>query len=149
MPKRRAAELIGVGVLAGLAACSTALLTWSVADPSLNHATATPIHNLLGRPGAVVADIAMQFFGLACVVALIAPAFWGWRLVAQKRLDRVRIKLALWLAGSTMAAGCASLLPAPTSWPLPTGLGGVIGDAVLYAPRHFLGGSALGWRSPV
>ncbi len=144
MPKRRAAELIGVCVLASLAASCAALLTWSVADPSLNHATATPIHNLLGRPGAVVADIAMQFFGLACVVALIAPAFWGWRLLTQKRLDRVKGKLALWLAGSTLAAGCASLLPAPASWPLPTGLGGVVGDAVLWTPRHLLAGSALG-----
>jgi S-DNA-T family DNA segregation ATPase FtsK/SpoIIIE len=144
MPKRRAAELIGVCVLASLAASCAALLTWSVADPSLNHATATPIHNLLGRPGAVVADIAMQFFGLACVVALIAPAFWGWRLLTQKRLDRVKGKLALWLAGSTLAAGCASLLPAPASWPLPTGLGGVVGDAVLRTPRHLLAGSALG-----
>ncbi len=144
VPKRRVAELIGVCVLASLAASCAALLTWSVADPSLNHATATPIHNLLGRPGAVVADIAMQFFGLACVVALIAPAFWGWRLVTLKRLERVRSKLALWLAGSTLAAGCASLLPAPASWPLPTGLGGVVGDAVLWTPRHVLAGSALG-----
>jgi S-DNA-T family DNA segregation ATPase FtsK/SpoIIIE len=142
-PKRRAAELIGFCVLAGVAACSAALLTWSVADPSLNHATSTPVHNLLGRPGAVVADIAMQFFGLACALALIAPAFWGWRLIAQKRLDRIGVKLALWLAGSTMAAGFASLLPAPTSWPLPTGLGGVIGDVVLYPLRRLLAGSPL------
>jgi DNA segregation ATPase FtsK/SpoIIIE, S-DNA-T family len=144
MPKRRVAELIGVGVLACLAASCAALLTWSVADPSLNHATATPIHNLLGRPGAIVADIAMQFFGLACVAALIAPAFWGWRLVTEKHLDRFRNKLVLWLAGTTTAAGCASLLPAPASWPLPTGLGGVVGDAVLWTPRYFLSGSALG-----
>ncbi|MGD0642031.1 MAG: DNA translocase FtsK [Roseiarcus sp.] len=144
MPKRRGAELIGACVLAGLAAACAALLTWSVADPSLNHAAATPIHNLLGRPGAVLADIAMQFFGLGCVAALIAPAFWGWRLVTTKRLDRVRIKLALWFGGWMAAAGCASLLPAPASWPLPTGLGGVVGDAVLWTPRHFLAGSALG-----
>ncbi len=144
LPKRRAAELIGLCVLASLAASCAALLTWSVADPSLNHATATPIHNLLGRPGAIVADIAMQFFGLACAVALIAPAFWGWRLLTQKRLDRVKGKVALWLAGSTLAAGCASLLPAPASWPLPTGLGGVVGDAVLWAPWRLLAGSALG-----
>jgi S-DNA-T family DNA segregation ATPase FtsK/SpoIIIE len=143
MPKRRGAELLGVCVLAALAACCAALLTWSVADPSLNHATATPIRNLLGRPGAIVSDIAMQFLGLGCVVALIAPAFWGWRLVTHKRLDRIRTKLALWLAGTTLAAGCASLLPAPTSWPLPTGLGGVIGDAVLWTPRHVFGGSGL------
>jgi S-DNA-T family DNA segregation ATPase FtsK/SpoIIIE len=144
MPKRRAAELIGAGVLAALAAACAALLTWSVADPSLNHATSTPIHNLLGRPGAIVSDIAMQFFGLACVVALVAPAFWGWRLVTHKGLDRVRNKLGLWVVGSTLAAGCASLLPAPASWPLPTGLGGVVGDAALWAPRYFLAGSALG-----
>ena len=144
MPKRRAAEFIGLCLLAGLGAASAALLTWSVADPSLNHATSTPIHNLLGRPGAVVADIAMQFFGLACVVALIAPAFWGWGLVTHKRLARVRNKLILWFAGSIVAAACASLLPAPASWPLPTGLGGVIGDAVLWAPRRLLAGSPLG-----
>jgi len=144
IPKRRAAELAGLCVLAGVGAACASLLTWSVADPSLNHATSTPIHNLLGRPGAVTSDIAMQFFGLACVVALIAPAFWGWRLISRKRLERARNKLALWLAGSILAAGCASLLPAPASWPLPTGLGGVIGDAVLWAPRHALAGAALG-----
>jgi len=90
MPKRRAAEVVGLSVLAGVAAVCAALLTWSVADPSLNHATATPIHNLLGRPGSIVADVAMQFFGLACVVALVPPAHWGWRLMADKRLDRLR-----------------------------------------------------------
>jgi S-DNA-T family DNA segregation ATPase FtsK/SpoIIIE len=144
MPKRRAAELVGLTVLATLAAACAALLTWSVADPSLNHATATPIHNLLGRPGAVVADVAMQFFGLACVVALVPPAHWGWRLMTDKRLDRIRNKLILWVLGTALSAACASLLPAPTSWPLPTGLGGVVGDALLWAPRQLLAGSSLG-----
>src|SRR5579872_6255156 len=100
MPKRRAAELIGLAVLAGVGAVCAALLTWSVADPSLNHATSTPIRNLLGRPGSIVADVAMQFFGLACVVALIPPAHWGWRLMTDKRLDRIRNKLALWVLGA-------------------------------------------------
>ncbi|THD45952.1 MAG: DNA translocase FtsK, partial [Bradyrhizobium sp.] len=144
MPKRRAAELIGLAVLAGVGAACAALLTWSVADPSLNHATSTPIRNLLGRPGSIVADVAMQFFGLACVVALIPPAHWGWRLMTDKRLDRIRNKLALWVLGAALSAGCAALLPAPASWPLPTGLGGVIGDALLWAPRQLLSGSSLG-----
>ena len=86
----------------------------------------------------------MQFFGLACVVALIPPAHWGWRLTTEKRLDRIRNKLILWVVGSALAAGCASLLPIPASWPLPTGLGGVIGDAVLWAPRRLLAGWPLG-----
>jgi len=143
-PRRRGAELVGLCLLAGLSAACAALLTWSAADPSLSHAASAPAHNLLGRPGAIVADVAMQFFGVACVAALIAPAFWGWRLLAEKRLDRVPGKLALWLIGAIAAAGCASLLPAPGSWPLPTGLGGVVGDAVLWAPRRLLAGAAPG-----
>ena len=79
-PGRRAAELIGVGLLGAVAGASVALMTWSVEDPSLNHATSTPIHNWLGKGGAIGSDIAMQFLGLACVVALAAPACWGWRL---------------------------------------------------------------------
>ena len=38
-PKRRAAELAGLAALAGVAGLTLALLTWSVSDPSLNHAT--------------------------------------------------------------------------------------------------------------
>ncbi|MFZ2110298.1 MAG: DNA translocase FtsK 4TM domain-containing protein, partial [Roseiarcus sp.] len=143
IPRRRAAEMLGATILAGVAGSSLALLSWSVEDPSLNHATSTPIHNWLGKTGAIGADIAMQFVGVACVVALTSPAFWGWRLLTEKRLAGPRSRLGLALLGTTSAAGFASLLPAPASWPLPTGLGGVVGDAVLWAPRRFCGGSTI------
>ncbi|MGD0723735.1 MAG: DNA translocase FtsK, partial [Roseiarcus sp.] len=143
-PRRRAAELVGLGVIGGVGALALALLTWSVEDPSLNHATGTAIHNLLGAPGAVAADIAMQAMGLACVAALAPPAFWGWRLVTQRRLERARVRFAAWLVGAVAAAGLASFLPAPARWPLPTGLGGVLGDAVLAAPRYLFAGSTSG-----
>jgi DNA segregation ATPase FtsK/SpoIIIE, S-DNA-T family len=143
-PKRRAAELIGLAALSGVGAMSLALLTWSVEDPSLNHATSTAIHNLLGAPGAIAADIAMQSMGLSCVVALTPPAFWGWRLMTRRKLERARLRLALWIAGSIASAGLASFLPAPARWPLPTGLGGVLGDAVLWLPRYFFSNAASG-----
>jgi S-DNA-T family DNA segregation ATPase FtsK/SpoIIIE len=143
-PKRRAAELMGLGVFSGVGAMSLALLTWSVDDPSLNHATSTAIHNLLGAPGAIAADVAMQSMGLSCVVALTPPAFWGWRLMTRRRLERARLRLALWIAGSIASAGLASFLPAPTRWPLPTGLGGVLGDAVLWIPRYFFANATSG-----
>ena len=127
-----------------------ALLTWSVADPSLNHATNAPIHNLLGGPGAITADIAMQLLGLACIAALVPPAFWGWTLLTERRLEDPRLKGGLYLAGVTAAAALASLLPVPGSWPLPTGLGGVVGDALLVLPRRLFSGSTWGhggdWR---
>ena len=137
-PKRRAAEIAGLLALASVAGLTLALLTWSVSDPSLNHATNAHIHNLLGAPGAIAADLVMQFIGLASAALLAPPAFWGWSLVTQRRLDRPRLKVGLYLIGVIAAAGLASLLPAPGSWPLPTGLGGVVGDAVLAIPRRVL-----------
>src|SRR5271169_6053169 len=137
-PKRRAAEIAGLVALAGVASLTLALLTWSVSDPSLNHATNERVHNLLGAPGAIAADLVMQFIGLASAALLIPPAFWGWSLVSQRRLERPRLKVGLYLGGVIAAAGLASLLPAPGSWPLPTGLGGVVGDAVLAIPRRVL-----------
>src|SRR5579872_3909641 len=137
-PKRRAAEIAGLAALAGVAGLTLALLTWSVSDPSLNHATSARIHNLLGAPGAIAADLVMQFIGLASAALLVTPAFWGWSLLTQRRLDRPRLKAGLYLSGVVAAAALASLLPAPGSWPLPTGLGGVVGDAALMIPRRIL-----------
>ena len=137
---RRVAETIGGVLLVGLVGLGFALLTWSVQDPSLNHATSAPIHNWLGAPGAVVADLLMQMFGLASIAILMPVAFWGWRLVTTRRLARVGMRLALLFAGSLCAAGIAALLPITAHWPLPTGLGGVMGDIVMAIPRRLLSG---------
>jgi DNA segregation ATPase FtsK/SpoIIIE, S-DNA-T family len=137
-PKRRAAEIGGLVALAGVASLTLALLTWSVSDPSLNHATNARVHNLLGAPGAIAADLVMQFLGLASAALLAPPALWGWSLITRRRLERPRLKAGLYLTGVIATAGLASLLPAPGSWPLPTGLGGVVGDAVLALPHRLL-----------
>ena len=137
-PKRRAAEIAGLVALASVAGLTLALLTWSVSDPSLNHATSAHIHNLLGAPGAIAADLVMQFIGLASAALLVPPAFWGWSLLTARRLERPRMKAGLFLGGVIAMAALASLLPAPGSWPLPTGLGGVVGDAILAIPHRLL-----------
>ena len=143
-PKRRAAELAGLAVLSAVTGLGLALLTWSVSDPSLNHATNAPVHNLLGKPGAIASDIAMQLLGLGCIAALPPPAFWGWAFLTGRRLESLRVKAGLYLAGVAAAAALASLLPAPGSWPLPSGLGGVVGDALLAAPRRLFSGARWG-----
>src|SRR5271165_336997 len=143
-PKRRAAETLGAAALAAVFGLAVALLTWSVEDPSFNHATNAPIHNFLGGPGAIVADIVMQMLGIACIAGLAPPAFWGWRLLTERRLAFPRRKAAFYIVGIAAAAALASFLPAPGSWPLPTGLGGVVGDALLKLPRRLTAGSTSG-----
>ena len=129
--RRRAAEITGLALLAVSAACGLALVTWSVQDPSLNHAIDGPVRNLLGRPGAIVADILMQLLGVASIALLAPPALAGLRLLAGRPLRRARLRIVLWIVGSRRRRGVASALPATARWPLPTGLGGVVGDAVL------------------
>ncbi|MBV8566215.1 MAG: DNA translocase FtsK [Methylobacteriaceae bacterium] len=142
--RRRAAELIGAALLGGAAAMAFALATWSVRDPSINHATDGPVRNILGFPGAIVADLVMQMIGMASVAALTPPAFWGWRLLSRRRLNQPKLRVALWLVGAAATAALASLLPVTDRWPLPTGLGGVAGDAILALPRRLLGGTVAG-----
>ena len=69
-----------------MAGAGISLLSWSIDDPSLNHSTSTIAHNWLGKGGAIVADLLMQFLGVGSAAALAPPAAWGWRLVTERRL---------------------------------------------------------------
>ncbi|MCB8819182.1 DNA translocase FtsK [Microvirga rosea] len=136
---RRAQEMIGLCLLVLAGAVAASLATWSVDDPSLNNATDAPIRNLLGWPGAIVADLLMQLLGLGSIAALLPLALWGWRLMKSGHLGRAQLRLALWVLGAGAATALASALPATDRWPLPTGLGGVVGDAVLTAGKAVTG----------
>src|SRR5947209_4983615 len=142
--RRRVHEIVG-GALIGVAGvAAVALATWSVQDPSLSHATNAPVRNMLGLPGAIGADLMMQLLGIATIALLFPLAAWGWRLLTHRPRDRERVRLVLWIIGAGAAAGFASCLPASKSWPLPTGLGGVIGDAMLRAPAWVFGAPLSG-----
>jgi len=136
---RRLRELAGVGLLGLTAAAVVALATWSVRDPSLSHATSAPVRNLLGMPGAITADLLMQLIGLASIALIVPVAAWGWRLTSHAPLSRELLRMCAWLGGAVLATGFAGCLPRTPSWPLPTGLGGVIGDLVLRVPAAVIG----------
>jgi len=137
--KRRLRETGGIALISLAMMAALALATWSVQDPSLSHATNAPVRNLLGRPGAIAADLMMQLLGLGAVALLLPIAVWGYRLLGHRPLSRERLRVLLWLAGAVLMAAFASSLPHGGHWPLPSGLGGVIGDAVLRVPQKLLG----------
>ncbi|MFD2227908.1 DNA translocase FtsK 4TM domain-containing protein, partial [Microvirga arabica] len=136
---RRAQELTGLCLIAFAGAVAVALATWSVDDPSLNNATDLPVRNLIGWPGAIVADLFMQLLGLGAIAAVLPLALWGWRLMKSGALGRLQLRLALWVIGAGAATALASALPPTQSWPLPTGLGGVVGDAILAGAKAITG----------
>ncbi len=142
--KRRLRELGGLAVIAAVGTAAAALATWSINDPSFSHATRAPIRNLLGAPGAITADLAMQLLGLATLAMIVPAAFWGWRLFTHRPLDRIGWRFATWIGGGVFAAGYASCLPRTAHWPLPTGIGGVVGDALLRVIVAIAGGPLHG-----
>jgi len=141
--RRRLSELAGVALIALALLGALALATWSVQDPSLSHATQKPIHNLLGFPGAIFSDLAMQLLGLAAMLLLVPEALLGWRLITHRPVGD-KWRSLLWILATFLGAAFASTLPRIGSWPLPTGLGGVAGDAVLRLPAMIVGGHVVG-----
>ncbi len=142
--RNRAIELAGLLLLLVCGALALALATWSTRDPSINHATDSAVRNWLGSPGAIVADLIMQTIGVGAAPALLPLAAFGLRLIGHRRLDRVLWRLTLWISGVFCAATAASLLPVTDRWPLPTGLGGMMGDALFSLGRHSVGGGSVG-----
>ncbi|WP_244644631.1 DNA translocase FtsK [Azorhizobium oxalatiphilum] len=128
--RRRSSEICGVVVLGAALFALTALITWSAGDPSLSNATNAKVNNLLGRPGAVVADLLMQLFGLASLAIVLPMAVWGWRLVTHRRLRREQLRVAALTLGALGTSAVLGVFPTFGSWPMPTGLGGVMGDLV-------------------
>jgi len=120
-------RLIGIAVLAIVALTMAALASWSVDDPSLSYATAKPVANWLGFPGAVLADISFQVLGLGVITLLIPLAVWGWSFMRRRVPGKMPLRLIAWIAATALSTGVLAFLPAPDSWPLPTGMGGLIG----------------------
>ncbi|MCJ2029536.1 DNA translocase FtsK [Methylobacterium sp. J-043] len=136
---KRLTECGGLILFTGAVALTVALATWSINDPSLNHATDQRAHNVLGRPGAVVADLAMQLLGLGSIALALPPALWGVRLMRERDLPHGGLRIVLWFVGVLCASAVASALPPTDRWPLPTGMGGVAGDALLAGTRMLVG----------
>jgi DNA segregation ATPase FtsK/SpoIIIE, S-DNA-T family len=128
----------GLAIVAGACAAWAALVTWSVHDPSLNNATRAAPRNVLGHWGAVIADLGIQSLGLAAIILFLPLAAWGWHLVFRTVPERRRARLFTWPLAVILLAAALSALPQPKSWPLPNGLGGILGDFFM-AAAHIIG----------
>src|ERR1700744_2309337 len=144
--ERRLRELPGLGLITLAGVACAALMTWSVQDPSLSHATSRAIRNVIGYPGAIGADLLMQILGLGAIMVILPVAVWGWRMMTHRHFDREALRLGAWVLCMASAAGFASCWPHTGAWPLPTGLGGVVGDALVRAPAVVFGPPGILYR---
>src|SRR5258706_1846884 len=108
---RRFRELTGLGLIALCGVVAAALMTWSVQDPSLSHATSRPIRNIVGYPGAIGADLLMQILGLGAIMLILPLAVWGWRMLTHRGFDREALRIGCWILCTVISAGFFSCRP--------------------------------------
>src|ERR1700682_2869832 len=143
---RRFRELAGLSLIALSGVAAAPLMKCSGKDPSLSPATSRAIRNIVGYPGAIGADLLMQILGLGAIMLILPVAVWGWRMLTHRTFDREALRIACWVLCTVISAGFASCWPHGGAWPLPTGLGGVVGDALVRAPAVVFGPPGIIYR---
>jgi S-DNA-T family DNA segregation ATPase FtsK/SpoIIIE len=146
-------RIAGLAFFGAAAAGWLSLISWSIHDPSLNHAAKGSPTNLLGSFGATLADVLFQGLGLASIALFLPLVFWGASFFNGEWPEQPKLRFILWPLSAAMLSSGLGAMPLPAAWPLPNGLGGVAGD-ILSAPfiriggllepnmAHFIGGAA-------
>ena len=129
--RNRVRELSGFGIAVFGCGLLVALVSYAPTDPSWNTAKAGPAANLLGRPGAHVADLLIQTLGIGAFLLAVLPLFWAWRLMRHQPLDRVWWRVTSLLFGVLFLAAGLSPLPAIEGWAERGSLGGAVGSMIL------------------
>src|ERR1700729_291219 len=80
------------------------------------------------------------------LVGQLPAAIWGWRMLTHRTFDREALRITCWVLCTVISAGFASCWPHGGAWPLPTGLGGVVGDALVRAPAVVFGPPGIVYR---
>jgi len=128
--KRRLAEIWGLALLVLALFLFAAIATFTPGDTSLNSAGHSVPSNIFGIAGAIVADLALQTFGMVALVPTLALLAWSWRMMTKRGVSVWGLRLALLIAAMVLAAAAANVLPLPAGWPLMTRLGGIVGNLV-------------------
>ncbi len=129
--RRRMAELAALLLACAAAALLLALGTYDPADPSLNTATAAAPRNIGGPPGAAVADLLLQVFGVAAVLPGLALLAWAWRVGSHRGLPGLPMRLLCLLTAMPVLGAVLAAVPGAEgdtpAWPAGAGPGGAAG----------------------
>lgn len=128
---RRVSEITGLGLIACAVLYLAALASYAPIDPSLNATADGPVLNWLGKPGAAVADLMIQTFGLIAVLPAVAAIAWGQLLVRKLGVGQLWLRTVLLLTALLLLATAFAAFKPFASWPLAAGLGGVAGQVLL------------------
>jgi DNA segregation ATPase FtsK/SpoIIIE, S-DNA-T family len=93
-----------------------ALASYNAHDPSFNTATAQTPRNWLGAPGALAADVLLQWFGLAALALVLPIGAVGLQIVQGAGVPNRRARVWWMLASGILLIVGLSLLPWAAPW---------------------------------
>ncbi len=108
--KRRVFEALGFVLLIGCFLLLLMLLTYDPRDGSLNTAVDAPPHNFLAKNGAIVSDLLWQSLGFACFLIPVLLLAWALRLLLNRPVHSLWVRLALLPLILVLAALALSVL---------------------------------------
>src|SRR5690349_13528448 len=115
--RRRLSELCGLVLASVSLLVAAALFSFDPRDPSLNHAADGPVQNLLGPSGAMASDALFQTLGWAPYLLPLVLLVWGFRLMLNRSVAAVPLRLGAVLLAIVVAAPALAVLP-PPDWAL-------------------------------
>nr|WP_233560012.1 DNA translocase FtsK 4TM domain-containing protein [Oleomonas cavernae] len=140
----RLAEIMGLGLFALATGLGLALVSYSSGDASFNVETDAPTRNLIGPLGSHVADLAIQWLGIAAGLLPLILLAWAWRLFSHRGLRLWWLNFGLAPLALTLGAAGVNGFSIPDGWPLRSGLGGMIGAVAEPGARQFFAAIGLG-----
>ena len=127
--KRRMFEALGFALLLGCLLLVLMLTTYNPRDSSLDTAVDSAPSNFLGHQGAVLADLLWQSLGLAAFVIPLLLLTWAFRLLLDRPLRAVWMRLGLLPFVLILGALALSVVDLGALSP-PAGPGGAVGWAL-------------------
>jgi S-DNA-T family DNA segregation ATPase FtsK/SpoIIIE len=127
--KRRTFESLGFALLVTCSLLALCLLTYDPTDPSLDTAVDAAPHNFLGYNGAILADLLRQALGLAAFLLPAAVFGWSFRLLLDRPLGSIVLRVVLLPIVVLLGALALSVLD-DGARALPPRYGGAVGWAL-------------------
>lgn len=94
-------KLLGIALMILPLLIFAALADYDAADPSFNKVTSSDyeVKNFLGIFGSTMADMVLSTFGLALIIFLAVPVFWGYGLYRYAAFPEYKTRIFAWFVG--------------------------------------------------
>ena len=125
--KKRLLESIGILIFVLSLVLFLSVLSFNNNDPSFTNLTDNTTQNIIGKYGAHSSDMLLNLFGAGSIIIFLIGFAWGAQLFFKKKINFLWIRLIFAPITIISCSIALNVITLSKSWPLSTGVGGIIG----------------------